>query len=138
MIEINHRLNELEQNAGLSDQQLADALGLTRSLVNKHILGARKISLEHLVKYADFFNVTTDYLLGRTEVKGVPFDISILNSSLELLNEFIDTVIDLNEQAYNARCTCEVFEKTLVKIRKNVKAKLKEAGDGESDKDNTD
>lgn len=58
------RLNELIDNCELSRKQLAEELGCDVSTIAKHYNGDRKISSEFIVKYAVFFHVSTDYLLG--------------------------------------------------------------------------
>lgn len=48
-------------------QIIADDIGCDVSLVTKHYNGQRTVTMEHLVKYAKYFNVSTDYLLGLTK-----------------------------------------------------------------------
>jgi len=61
------RLAELRSARGLTQQQLADLTGLTRGRLNNYEQGTREPDLVTLQSLADFFDVTTDYLLGRTE-----------------------------------------------------------------------
>lgn len=61
------RLAELRSAKGLTQQQLADLTGLTRGRLNNYEQGTREPDLVTLQSLADFFDVTTDYLLGRTE-----------------------------------------------------------------------
>ena len=98
---INGRLKELKQNAGLSDRHIANAIGLTRTLVNKHMIGVRKISLEHLVKYADLFNVSTDYLLGRTEFKSISLDDEAYLEADNVLGDLCEILGDLEAFGYD-------------------------------------
>ena len=58
------RLKELRIEKGLTQQQLADFLGVDRTTVMKWELGERETNFTMLVKIAAFFQVTTDYLLG--------------------------------------------------------------------------
>lgn len=60
-------LRMLRTNTGLSQQALADKLGLSKSAVNMYERGEREPSFEVLEIIADFFNVDIDYLLGRTD-----------------------------------------------------------------------
>lgn len=50
---------------------LKEHLGVSSQAINQYRLGTARPSLENLCKIADFYGVTTDYLLGRTEVKAI-------------------------------------------------------------------
>ena len=64
------RLAELRSARGLTQQQLADLTGLTRGRLNNYEQGTREPDLATLQSLADFFQVTTDSLLGRTDTAG--------------------------------------------------------------------
>ena len=59
------RLKELRMKKGYSQQDLATKIGLSKSSISMYEVGAREPSLEVLELVGDFFNVTTDYLLGK-------------------------------------------------------------------------
>lgn len=44
-------------------------LGISAQAINQYRLGISRPSLENLCKIADYYHVTTDYLLGRTSMK---------------------------------------------------------------------
>ena len=75
------RLKELRVQAGLTQKQLGDRLGVTKSVVSFYELRERTPSPEVLVKIAAVFHVSTDYLLGIE--KGKSIDISGLDSEDE-------------------------------------------------------
>lgn len=56
----------LRKKRGLSQQEFADATGLTRSAVGMYETGKREPDFETLERIADFFNVNMDTLLGKT------------------------------------------------------------------------
>lgn len=56
----------LRISAGLTQVEMASKLGISRSTIGMYETGAREPDFETLEKIADFFNVDTDYLLGRT------------------------------------------------------------------------
>lgn len=58
------RLKHLRKQAGLTQQQLATQLGITKSVVSFYELQERSPSPEVLVKLAAIFHVSADYLLG--------------------------------------------------------------------------
>ena len=57
----------LRISAGLTQVEMAKKLGISRSTIGMYETGAREPDFETLEKIADFFNVDTDYLLGRTD-----------------------------------------------------------------------
>ena len=60
-------LRKLRNASGLSQQELADRLGIKKSAVNMYERGERQPNFEILEAIGDFFNVDIDYLLGRTD-----------------------------------------------------------------------
>lgn len=61
------RLKDLREDRDLKQQQVADYLGITRSAYSNYENGIREIPLAVLMKAADFYQVSVDYLLGRTD-----------------------------------------------------------------------
>ena len=61
------RLNETRKNAGITAQQMADWLGIELRSYRYYESGDRVPSFAMLVKIANKLNVSTDYLLGRTD-----------------------------------------------------------------------
>lgn len=59
------RLRLLRQQRDLSQQELANRLGVSNSTISMYERGERKPDLEMLNLIGDFFNVDTDYLLGK-------------------------------------------------------------------------
>jgi Predicted transcriptional regulators len=77
-VEFGIKLKELRLNAGLTQQQLATQLGITKSVVSYYELQERYPSPEVLIKIASVFHVSTDYLLGIE--KNYSLDTSGLNA----------------------------------------------------------
>lgn len=61
----NQRLKELRLKKALSQQALADKIGISKSSINMYERGEREPSIETLEAFADFFNVDMNYLLGK-------------------------------------------------------------------------
>lgn len=59
------RLKKLVAETGVSQQKLADYLGVTLQSVNYYINGKREPNIATLIKLADYFDVSVDYLVGR-------------------------------------------------------------------------
>ncbi len=66
-------LSEKEEN-GINLSTVADDLGITRQSLAQYRDGNNIPDIVVLGRMADYFDVTTDYLLGRTEVKSADFD----------------------------------------------------------------
>ena len=64
MVNFGNTLKKLRLQEGLTQQQLASSLGVTKSVVSYYELQARYPSPEVLRKLASLFHVSTDYLLG--------------------------------------------------------------------------
>lgn len=63
----NERLVELRTEKGLSQKDAAADLGVSQALLSHYEKGIREYSLSFLCKAAEYYNVTTDYILGRTQ-----------------------------------------------------------------------
>ena len=59
-------LKELRNAKNLLQSEIATAVGLSTQTYSSYEVGARNPDYDTLIKLADYFNVTTDYLLGRT------------------------------------------------------------------------
>lgn len=77
------RLKTLRQNAGMTQKQLADQIGITKSVISFYELRERTPSPDILIKLASIFHVSTDYLLGLE--KGKSIDIIGLDADDERL-----------------------------------------------------
>lgn len=60
-------LKKLRLERGLTQKQLADALGIDRTAVAKYETGKNGATSEMLEKIADYFAVSSDYVLGRDQ-----------------------------------------------------------------------
>lgn len=63
------RLRQLREGFGLVLQDVADLFGTSRNVPSQWEGGQREPSYEHLVRLADFYGVTVDWLLGRKEAE---------------------------------------------------------------------
>lgn len=80
-MDFGNRLKELRLQAGLTQKQLAEQIGITKSVVSFYELRERTPSPDVLIKLASIFHVTTDYLLGIEKTKTI--DITGLDSEDE-------------------------------------------------------
>lgn len=63
------RIKNLREDNDLTQQNLADYLKISRSAYKNYENGERGIPTEILIRIADFYNVTIDYLVGRSDKK---------------------------------------------------------------------
>lgn len=83
------RIKELRKKRGLIQQRLASELGITQQMLSKYEGDVSLIKVDVLKKIAKYFNVTTDYLLGVSDVKRDLQRQMIMN---ETLDEYYDLV----------------------------------------------
>mgnify|MGYP002748342698 CR=1 FL=1 len=88
------RIKELRQKAGLTQQQLAERIWVSKAAISNYELYERNPSPEILIKLAKVFHVSTDYLLGiETEAQVLDVsgltdeDIQLLESTTALLRK---------------------------------------------------
>ena len=84
------RVKELREKAGLSMDQLATQLDIKKSRVNMWENNGTVPRMDVLLKLANHFNVTTDYLLGNDDAENISLDnkkLSTLQRNLGKLNE---------------------------------------------------
>ena len=98
------RLVELRESRGISQQVLADDLEITRQSLSLYEKAKRTINIDLLVKIAKYFNVSTDYLLGLTNVKKVqtPEDeiLKIVCDATGLTVEALRYILVIQTQGY--------------------------------------
>ena len=63
------RIRSLREDHDLTQKQVAQMLGMSQTGYPKYETGENDIPTQILIKLADFYKTTTDYLLGRTDEK---------------------------------------------------------------------
>lgn len=61
------RIRALREDSVLTQTQVAEYLGMSQTGYSKYETGENSIPVDVVVKLADFYKTTTDYLLGRTD-----------------------------------------------------------------------
>jgi transcriptional regulator with XRE-family HTH domain len=62
-------LSDLRYRSGKRQRQVAADLGISQALLSHYENGTREPGLAFLVRACDYYGVTADYLLGRTQTK---------------------------------------------------------------------
>ena len=60
------RISFLRKNLGLTRKQLADSSGISQEVIKNYERRYRRPAYEGLISLANFFNVSIDYLVGRS------------------------------------------------------------------------
>lgn len=68
------RLRALRQEQNISMKQLGDIFGMAESTISLYENEKRKVDTDMLIKFANYFNVSTDYLLGITDERNSSSD----------------------------------------------------------------
>ncbi len=63
------RLKDLREDNDMTQTQISEILGIQQTVYSRYERGFQTIPVEHLIRLADFYEVSTDYILGRTLVK---------------------------------------------------------------------
>lgn len=64
-------LKQLRIEKGISQQQLAEVIGVSQQSINKYENHGVEPDIETLIKISDYFNTSVDYLIGHTQISRV-------------------------------------------------------------------
>ena len=67
MKEVAERLRYLRESVKLSQVKVAEVVGVKQSSLNRYELNQASPTFETLTRYADYFDVSMDYIFGRTD-----------------------------------------------------------------------
>lgn len=68
-MEITQRLKNLRKELGITQQEVAENLGILKESYRRWEIGKSNPSKQNLEKLSKFYNVSTSYLLGETDVR---------------------------------------------------------------------
>ena len=101
-------LQKLRKDARLTQDQIAEVLGIPKRTYGSWERDEREPDFEMLCKIADYFGVTTDYLLGRT-----PMEIELVQGDPQPLpDDQVELIIKADEEAP----TADELERRVVEI----------------------
>ena len=63
------RIRDLREDADLTQQQVASALGTSQTMYARYERGANEMPIRHLLTLCELYQVSADYILGRTKRK---------------------------------------------------------------------
>lgn len=91
------RIKQLREKRGLIQEILAAELGITQQLLSKYERDITLIKVVILKKIAIYFNVTTDYLLGISDVKRDLQGQMKMNETLDQYYDLVEVYKELDE-----------------------------------------
>ncbi len=68
MADLAERLEELKESRNLKQKEIASAVGVPLRTYQRYEYGEREPQASVLIRMADYFNVSIDYLVGRTDI----------------------------------------------------------------------
>lgn len=68
---MNNRIRELRIERGETQIKVSTVLGIEQSYYSKIELGKHEVRTKDLIRIAEYFNVSLDYLVGRTNKKEI-------------------------------------------------------------------
>lgn len=60
------RLRDLREDHDKTQEQIAKILGTSQTMYARYERGANELPIRHLIKLADYYHVSTDFILGRS------------------------------------------------------------------------
>lgn len=85
------RLKELREAQGITQTKIANDLNMPKMTYNNYEQNRNEPSIDTLIKLADYYNVSLDYLVGRKFQNELGY---LTNQELE----YVKTLLQLNEQ----------------------------------------
>lgn len=116
-MELGKLLAQLRKERGLLQKEVATHLNMTVATVSNYEKGVHLPDLNTLILLADFFDVSTDYLLQRTNYKA---SIDTLNHHLSAdytVSDLLNTIVELD--AHNTQALLDYYE--LLMLRNSIK-----------------
>lgn len=99
MVDFGTILKQLRLSTGMTQKEVAEKIGVTKSVISYYELQERTPSPEILVKLASIFNVTTDYLLGIERDAGNTLDITGLQEEdVQFLKQAVELLRKKNQR----------------------------------------
>lgn len=95
-------LAKLRKERGILQKELANYLNVTVATISNYEKGVHAPDYETLIKLADFFDVSTDYLLQRTDYRS---SISTLNERLLVdykVCDLLNAILELDQKSMTA------------------------------------
>lgn len=71
------RIRDLREDSDKTQQQIADYIGTSQTMYARYERGANELPIRHLISLCQYYNVSSDYILGLSDLKTIPSQESI-------------------------------------------------------------
>lgn len=103
-----NRIKELRKSRGMNQEALASYIGVSQQTISKIERNTDSLSTDILIQLSEYFDVTTDYILGVSDEKRNTIIENKVKNRLEEYNEFVVEYGELNE--YNQRAVVKIMK----------------------------
>ena len=100
MATVSERLRGLRESLNISQAKLAEIIGTNQSSINRYEHGQSEAPYKILLRYADYFDVSLDYIFGRTDkpegvtYKNQPITLKKKIANTDEFRDFIEACFD--------------------------------------------
>jgi len=93
-----NKLKQLREERRLTQEKLSNAVGIDRTTISKVESGERELTLDHLQRLSKYFEVSYDYLLGKSQERKNKYTVTEVSNSgiTKVQMEFLKRIEDLN------------------------------------------
>ena len=119
---LGNRIKMLREEKGLKQEELAKMMSVSPSTIGMYEINKREPNNELILKLADYFNVSTDYLLGKTDIRNIN-EISNTNDKMFLIpvlgkiaagqpilaEEYIEGYLPVDPDVYGLKTSEDLF-----------------------------
>ena len=97
----NKRIKKLRGETGLTQEEFSNRLGIARTTYSGYERGTSEPDIATLLKFADYFDVTIDYLVGRTDDRKMWFKSEDEKTIYDIMNLSDDKSLDAISMTYD-------------------------------------
>ncbi len=85
---LGNRLKSLREELNLKQEELANRLSVSASAIGMYERGSREPNNELTLRFANFFEVSTDYLLGKSNIRNAEKELQKASNNSEILSYY--------------------------------------------------
>lgn len=116
-MKINEKIRYLRLKNNLTSKELSKALNISESSISLYENGKREPSIKLIIKMADYFNVSTDYLLGVSDFLHYEYKNKFETDFSELLENIITLLSNQNYIVFDGK---DIDDKSVIIFKKNL------------------
>ncbi|MDI3537685.1 MAG: hypothetical protein PWP30_2167 [Eubacteriaceae bacterium] len=117
------RLKELIENSKYNQREVAEEIGISKQTISFYVNGKRLPDIDTVYKLCKFFKISSDYLLGLSDIKSMDIDIKEMSKETGLNDDSIERLKSLNKLI---KVTRDVNKKSSLEYCDRIKGEIKE------------